>query len=137
MADPRKNQVMTLLRAVQAGDRGAADRLLALVYDDLYALAKARMAQLPPGQTLEPTALVNEAYLCLFGKKDAPLANRRHSFFAAARAMRDILVERAREKAGPRRGGGRHRVQLNAAVSIAEPPAESVLAVHEALDDLQ
>jgi RNA polymerase sigma factor (TIGR02999 family) len=137
MADRRKNQVTTLLRAVQAGDRGAADRLLALVYDELYALAKARMAQLPPGQTLQPTALVNETYIRLFGKNAPPMANRQHFFFAAARAMRDTLVEQARQKAGPRRGGGRHRVKLSSALSIAEPPAENVLAVHEALDDLE
>jgi RNA polymerase sigma factor (TIGR02999 family) len=137
MADPRKKQVTTLLQAVQAGDRGAAERLLALVYDHLYAMAKAHMARLPPGQTLEPTALVHEAYIRLFGKNHGHLVNRRHFFFAAARAMRDILVERARQKAGPRRGGGRHRVQLFAAISITEPPAEEVLALHEALNELE
>ena len=137
MADPRKKQVTTLLQAVQAGDRGAAERLLALVYDHLYAMAKAHMARLPPGQTLEPTALVHEAYIRLFGKNHGHLVNRRHFFFAAARAMRDILIEQARSKAGPKRGGDRKRVSLTDALAAEDRAAEDVLAVTEALAELE
>ena len=131
------NNVTSILRAAQAGDREAAARLLPLVYDELRKLARARLARLPPGQTLQPTALVHEAYLRLLGKEDLHLEGRRHFFFAAARAMRDILVERARSKAGPKRGGGRRRVVLDEGVALTEPPPDEVLALHEALADLE
>src|SRR5262245_29353281 len=135
-ADP--DQPLTdLLRAAQAGDAAAADRLLAAVYAQLHQLARARMAHLPPGQTLQPTALVHEAYLRLADKGDVSWASRQHFFFAAARAMRDILVEQARRKAGPQRGGGRRRRELDEACTVLEPPADNVLAVHEALDELE
>ena len=126
-----------LLRAAQAGDAAAADRLLAVVYEQLHQLARARMAHLPPGQTLQPTALVHEVYLRLADKSEVSWESRRHFFFAAARAMRDILVEQARRRAGPARGGGRHRRDLDEACAIIEPPAENVLAVHEALEELE
>jgi RNA polymerase sigma factor (TIGR02999 family) len=129
--------VTQLLRAVQAGDAAAADRLLAVVYEQLHQLAHARMAHLPPGQTLQPTALVHEAYLRLTDKSGSSWESRRHFFFAAARAMRDILVEQARRRAGPARGGGRHRQELDEAFAVIEPPAENVLAVHEALEELE
>jgi RNA polymerase sigma factor (TIGR02999 family) len=129
--------VTELLRAVQAGDAAAADRLLAVVYEQLHQLARARMAHLPPGQTLQPTALVHEAYLRLTDKSDVSWESRQHFFFTAARAMRDILVEQARRKAGPARGGGRHRRELDEACGVIEPPAENILAVHEALEDLE
>ena len=125
-----------LLRAAQAGDAAAADRLMAVVYEQLHQLARARMAHLPPGQTLQPTALVHEAYLRLTDKSDVSWESRQHFFFAAARAMRDILVEQARRKVGPARGG-RRRQELDEACAVLEPPAENVLAVHEALEDLE
>jgi RNA polymerase sigma factor (TIGR02999 family) len=103
----------------------------------LRKLAKARLAHLPPGQTLQPTALVHEAYLRLLGKADLHLESRRHFFFAAARAMRDILVEQARSKAGPKRGGGRRRVELTETVAESGPPSDEVLALNEALNDLE
>jgi RNA polymerase sigma factor (TIGR02999 family) len=131
------NNVTAILRAAQAGDREAAARLLPLVYDELRKLARARLARLPPGQTLQPTALVHEAYLRLLGKEDLHLEGRRHFFFAAARAMRDILVEQARGKAGPRRGGGRRRVELREDAATVEPPVDDVLALHEALSELE
>jgi RNA polymerase sigma factor (TIGR02999 family) len=130
-------RVTQLLRAAQAGDAAAAERLLAVVYDQLHQLARARMAHLPPGQTLQPTALVHEAYLRLTDKNDVTWQSQQHFFFAAARAMRDILVEHARRKAGPLRGGGRHRQELDEACAAIEPPAENVLAVHEALEELE
>jgi RNA polymerase sigma factor (TIGR02999 family) len=129
--------ITELLRAAQAGDAAAAERLLAAVYEELHRLARARMAHLPPGQTLQPTALVHEAYLRLTDKSDAGWESRRHFFFAAARAMRDILVEQARRKAGPVRGGRRQRQELDEACAVLEPPAEDVLAVHEALEELE
>ena len=129
--------VTELLRAAQAGDAAAAQRLMAVVYEQLHQLARARMAHLPSGQTLQPTALVHEAYLRLTGKGDVDWQSRQHFFFAAARAMRDILVEQARRKAGPVRGGGRHRQELDEACAVIEPPAENVLAVHEALEELE
>ena len=129
--------VTELLRAAQAGDAAAAERLMAVVYEQLHQLARARMAHLPPGQTLQPTALVHEAYLRLTDKSAISWESRQHFFFAAARAMRDILVEQARRKAGPVRGGGRHRQELDEACAVVEPPGDNVLAVHEALEELE
>src|SRR4051794_40818502 len=135
---PKPTQPVTeLLQAARVGDAGAADRLLAVVYEQLHQLASARMARLLPGQTLQPTALVHEAYLRLTDKSDVTWESRQHFFFAAARAMRDILVEQARRKAGPVRGGGRHRRELDEACAAVEPPGENVLAVHEALEELE
>jgi RNA polymerase sigma factor (TIGR02999 family) len=129
--------ITELLQAAQADDPAAAGRLLAAVYEELHQLACVRMAGLPPGQTLQPTALVHEAYLRLTDKGAVTWESRRHFFFAAARAMRDILVEQARRKAGPARGGGRQRQELDEACAVIEPPAENVLAVHEALEELE
>jgi RNA polymerase sigma factor (TIGR02999 family) len=134
-AEPEQ-PITELLRAAQAGDAAAAERLLAGVYEQLQQVARARMAHLPPGQTLQPTALVHEAYLRLIDKSDVPWESRQHFFFAAARAMRDILVEQARRKAGPARGG-RRRQELDEACAVIAPPAENVLAVHEALEELE
>src|SRR5438309_1652949 len=137
MSQRQSGVVTKVLQAAKGGDQEAVARLLPLVYSELHRLARARMAKLPPGQTLQATALIHEAYLRLLGKKDLHLESRKHFFFAAARAMRDILVERARAKAGPKRGGDRRRVELNDAVALDEPPAEEVLALHEALADLE
>ena len=106
MSSEPEQPITELLRAAQAGDAAAAERLLAVVYEQLQQVARARMAGLPPGQTLQPTALVHEAYLRLTDKTDVTWESRQHFFFAAARAMRDILVEQARRKARPVRGGG-------------------------------
>jgi len=137
MTEPPTDDVLTILHAAQHGDEEAAARLLPLVYGELRKLAQARMAQLPPGQTLQPTALVHEAYLRLLGKADLHLDSKNHFFFVAARAMRDILVERARSKAGARRGGNRRRVELQETAAYSEPPDDDVLAVHEALSELE
>ena len=128
--------ITELLRAAHAGDPAAAQQLLAAVYEQLQQLARARMAHLPPGQTLQPTTLVHEVYLRLTDKSDLTWESRQNFFFAAARAMRDILVEQARRKAGPERGG-RQRQELDEACAVIEPPAENVLAIHEALDELE
>jgi RNA polymerase sigma factor (TIGR02999 family) len=137
MRDHRKHDVTAILRAAQAGDEAAAAQLLPLVYDELRKLARARMANLPPGQTLQPTALVHEAYLRLVGKHEVQMDNKRHFFFAAARAMRDILVERARGKAGPKRGGDRRRVPLDETIAGSGPPPDELLALNDALAELE
>jgi RNA polymerase sigma factor (TIGR02999 family) len=137
MARNRDSSVTQIMQAAQSGDREALAQLLPLVYAELRELAHARMRRQGPGQTLQPTALVHEAYLRLVGKTALPVESRKHFFFAAARAMRDILVERARSKAGPKRGGGRQRIELTDAVALNEPPAAEVLALQEALEELE
>jgi RNA polymerase sigma factor (TIGR02999 family) len=137
MAETPVGDVTAILRAAQNGDREAAARLLPLVYEELRKLAQARMARLPPGQTLQPTGLVHEAYLRLLGKGDLHLESRRHFFFLAARAMRDILVEDARSKGRIRRGGAHQRVELDENAAVLEPPTEDILALHEALEELE
>jgi RNA polymerase sigma factor (TIGR02999 family) len=133
--DPR---VTAILHAAQAGDPQAAGELLPLVYAELHQLARARMAHQPAGHTLQPTALVHEAYLRLVGDGNgAAWEGRRHFFFAAARAMRDILVEQARRKASGKRGGDYGRSELDEACAVLQPPAENVLALNEALGELE
>lgn len=137
MALAPSNDVTAILEAAQKGDKEAAAQLLPLVYAELRKLAQTRMARLPPGQTLQPTALVHEAYLRLVGKNDLQLKGRRHFFFSAARAMRDILVEQARGKSGPKKGGGRKRLELHEDAAATSAPAMDVLALHEALHELE
>jgi RNA polymerase sigma factor (TIGR02999 family) len=114
-----------------------ADELLPIVYDELRRLATALSSQLPPGQTLQPTALVHEAYLRLVGDRDPGWQGRRHFFGAAANAMRNILVEQARRKGTQKHGGGARRVELTEGLAIIEPPADNLLAVDEAIQKLQ
>jgi len=126
-----------LLDAVAAGDPKAAAELLPLVYDELRKLAAARMAEEKPGQTLQATALVHEAYLRLVG----PDANRHwdgrgHFFAAAAESMRRILVDRAREKGRQKRGGGLHRIDVDALDLATTVTPDQLLAVDEALAKL-
>ena len=111
--------------------------LLPLVYDELRRLAAQQLAQEQPGQTLQPTALVHEAYLRLVGPDPAAtFANRRHFFCAAAEAMRHILVDHARRRQAVKRGGAAGRVDLRAVDPAAPAMAPDLLALHEALDDL-
>jgi RNA polymerase sigma factor (TIGR02999 family) len=125
-----------LLAAVQQGDPKAADKLLELVYDELRALATRKMAHELPGQTLQPTALVHEAWLRLVGSENPSFENRAHFFSAAAEAMRRILIERARRRSSLRRGGGYQRVDMDQA-NLATPEADAeLLAVDEALNKL-
>jgi RNA polymerase sigma factor (TIGR02999 family) len=131
------SRVSAVLQAAQSGDRQAAADLLPLVYAELHQLARARLARQGPGQTLQPTALVHEVYLRVAGDSEVTWEGRQHFFFAAARAMRDILVEQARRKAGPKQGGDRRRQELDEACAIVEPPSDDVLAVHEALKELE
>ena len=104
-----------------------------LVYEELRKLAGARLAQEKPGQTLEATALVHEAYLRLVGDEPTPWDSRGHFFAAAAEAMRRILIDRARQKRRPKHGGQRHRVKLEDVSASTEQPADDLLALDEAL----
>ena len=131
------SDVTQLLSAIEAGDPEAADQLLPLVYDELRKLAAAKMAQEKPGQTLQPTALVHEAWLRLTGAEDQKIWNGRGHFFgAAAEAMRRILVDRARQKGRVRHGGELERVDLEHVNLAAEDPDGTVLAMHDALNAL-
>jgi RNA polymerase sigma factor (TIGR02999 family) len=132
-----ESKASAVLQAAQTGDRQAAAELLPLVYDELRKLAAQKLARQPPGQTLQPTAVVPEAYLRIAGDSQVTWEGRQHFFLTAARAMRDILVEQARRKAGPKRGGGRRRQELDDACAVLEPPSDDVLAIHEALGELE
>jgi len=128
--------VTQILAAVGAGDKHAAEELLPLVYDELRRLAAARMAQQPPGQTPQATALVHEAWLRLVGATPVQWNSRGHFFGAAAEAMRRILVERARKKARVRHGGELQRVDLDQVTAATQDSDDVVVAVHEALEKL-
>jgi RNA polymerase sigma factor (TIGR02999 family) len=115
----------------------AAADLLPVLYSELRRLAASLTAQRGPGQTLTPTALVHEAFLRLVKDQDPGWQGRRHFFGAAAQAMREILIEQARRKATHKRGGGRRRIGLAEGMAWIEPPADDVLALHEAIQQLQ
>src|SRR5579862_5500442 len=115
------SQVTEILTAIEKGDPHAAEQLLPLVYDELRQLAARKLAQEKPGQTLQATALVHEAYLRLVGSETPqPWDGRGHFFAAAAEAMRRILVDNARKKAALKHGGGQERVPLEQAEPLAE-----------------
>jgi RNA polymerase sigma factor (TIGR02999 family) len=126
-----------LLQAAIQGDRQAADEILPLVYDELRRLASAYLAKTPPGNSFQSTALVHEAYLRLVGDEDPGWQGRRHFFGAAARAMRDILVEQARRKAAVKHGGGQQRLDVSLEEVSGPPVSTDVLALHEALVRLE
>src|SRR5947209_6569307 len=128
------NDVTRILSAIERGDPQAADQLLPLVYDELRKLAAQRLAQEKPGQTLEATALVHEAYLRLVdGEKIQRWNSRGHFFAAAAEAMRRILVENARRKKTAKAGGHQRRVALSVVEPAVEEPRVDLLALDEAL----
>src|SRR5262245_55310792 len=129
--------VTDVLSAIESGDARAASELLPLVYDELRKLAAARLAGEQQGQTLQPTALVHEAYLRLVGgDPDRKWNGRGHFFAAAAEAMRRILVEAARRKGRGRHGGGRRRIDLDPAAAPSAEPDDDLLALDEALSRL-
>lgn len=141
MAEPRgciigvMDNVTQILSEIEQGEPGAAERLLPLVYQELRRLAAAKLSNEKPGQTLQATALVHEAYLRLVGNDDAPQWNgRRHFFAAAAESMRRILIDNARRRRTQKRGDGWQRQELE---SVAAPePDEELLALDEALEKL-
>jgi RNA polymerase sigma factor (TIGR02999 family) len=130
------NEITQVLSAVERGDPHAAEQLLPLVYDELRQLAAQKLANETPGQTLQPTALVHEAYLRLVGAGEEPhWDSRSHFFAAAAEAMRRILVDNARRKLATKHGGGRRRVPLAEFHRITESP-QDVLDLDDALTRL-
>jgi RNA polymerase sigma factor (TIGR02999 family) len=131
------NEVTRVLSAIEQGDEQAAGRLLPLIYDELRKLAVHKLAHEKPGQTLQATALVHEAYVRLVDVEKAQRWNSRgHFFAAAAEAMRRILVENARRKRSRKRAASLERVDLENAASYTEESAEDLLALNEALDKL-
>jgi RNA polymerase sigma factor (TIGR02999 family) len=130
------SDVTHLLNGIDRGDPHAASQLLPLVYEELRRLARNKLAREAPGQTLDPTALVHEAYLRLVGNEARHWEGRRHFFAAAAQAMRRILVDHARRKKGPKHGGDRRRVDADPDLLPANAPPVDLLALDEALTRL-
>jgi len=128
--------VTHILSAIESGDPRAAEQLLPLVYAELRRLAAQKLAQEKPGQTLQSTALVHEAYLRLVGSEARPWDSRGHFFAAAAEAMRRILVEKARRKRELKHGGGRQRIAFEHAELAIEPLSDDLIALDEALEKL-
>ena len=138
---PPMNEVTRVLSAIEGGDPHAAEQLLPLVYDELRKLAAQKLAQEAPGQTLQATALVHEAYLRVVdADKIQHWDSRRHFFAAAAEAMRRILIDQARHKYSAKRGGTRKRVPLDEVPPLLAPegePIEDLIALDEALEQLE
>ena len=130
------NDVTQILAAIEQGDPKAAEQLLPLVYDELRNLAIQKLGRVPPGQTLQPTALVHEAYLRLVGGGEQLWDSRGHFFAAAAEAMRRILVENARRKQARKHGGDQRRADLDLDALVAPGPEMDLLALDAALDRL-
>src|SRR6516162_5977838 len=130
------SDVTHILTAIEQGDAQAADKLLPLVYEELRKLAASRMVNERAGQTLQPTALVHEAWLRLVGKESPKFQNRAHFFAAAAEAMRRILIDNARRKRALRHGGGQQRVDLEQVNLASASDDDQLLAVNDALDKL-
>jgi RNA polymerase sigma factor (TIGR02999 family) len=131
------SEVTLILQAIDRGEAAASEELLPLVYDELRRLAAARMAQEAAGHTLQPTALVHEAWLRLAGNSERPWQNRAHFFGAAAEAMRRILIERARRKSRLKRGSGQALLNLADLDVMTAMPDDKVLLVDEALEQLK
>jgi RNA polymerase sigma factor (TIGR02999 family) len=131
------NEVTRILSGIEAGDPHAAEQLLPLVYDELRKLAAQKLAQEKPGQTLQATALVHEAYVRLVDVGQEPhWDSRGHFFAAAAEAMRRILVENARQRRSAKHGGQLRRIDFEDVQTLVEPPADELLALDEAIDQL-
>ena len=129
-------EVTIVLAAIENGDPKASEELLPLVYAELRKLSAFKLSLQTPDQTLQPTALVHEAYLKLLGDGNHSWNDRRHFFFAAAEAMRHILIDRARRKASVRHGGGLQRVDLEHVILATETTDENMLLINEALEKL-
>ncbi len=136
-AKPGPGDVTLLLESASAGDHGAQDRLLDVLYSSLRRIAAGEMQRESPANTLQPTALVHEAYLRLLGGGEPRWTNRAHFFGAAALAMRRILVDRARERGRLKRGGGRRRVELGDEATEDEGTSTDLLALEPALERLR
>jgi RNA polymerase sigma factor (TIGR02999 family) len=125
--------VTRILNAIEQGDTRAVDKLLPAVYDELRRLAAWKLSRENPGQTLQATALVHEAYIRLVGEEAQSWKSRTHFFAAAAEAMRRILIENARRKQRLKRGGGQQKVDLDEALAAVDSSCEEVIALDEAL----
>jgi RNA polymerase sigma-70 factor (ECF subfamily) len=130
------SEVTRVLSAVSRGDSSQTPRLIEIVYDDFRRLAKKYISQRPPAQSLEPTAVVHEAYLKLVKREDADWQGRSHFFAVGATAMRQIIADHARQRATAKRGGKRTRISLDEKLVISASRDEDVLALEEALEDL-
>ncbi len=130
-------QVTHVLQAIGRGEGGASEELLPLVYEELRKLAAARLAHEKPGQTLQATAIVHEAWLRLVADGERTWQNRAHFFAAAAEAMRRILIERARRKSAVKRGAGLSRVDVESVELAAATPDDKILLINETLEKLQ
>jgi RNA polymerase sigma factor (TIGR02999 family) len=130
------SDVTRVLQSIESGDVKAADELLPLVYGELRKLAAAKMANESPNQTLQPTALVHEAWLRLTGNENVKWAGRAHFFGAAAEAMRRILIDQARRKRAVRHGGGQQRLDVDDLELAAQMKSDELLAMNEALEKL-
>ncbi len=133
----QSSAVTQMIRELDAGDARAGDRLLEAVYDELRALAAARLRRERPGQTLEATALVHEAYLRLLGSGDGKFNDRAHFFGAAAEAMRRILVDQARRKAAAIHGGGREREDLHDSMIAVRDDDTDIVSLSEMIERLE
>lgn len=135
-SSPAVGEITVILGRVSAGDAAAANDLMALVYDELRRLAASKLARERVGQTLQPTALVHEAWLRLGGDEQPAWQNRRHFLAAAAEAMRRILIDRARQRQAARRGAGAERISLDELELPSAMPDDRLVALSEALDRL-
>jgi RNA polymerase sigma factor (TIGR02999 family) len=130
------SDVTRILAAIEQGDARAADELLPVVYQELRRLAAQKMSHEPPGQTLQATALVHEAYIKLVGSEAQNFSGRTHFFAAAAEAMRRILIDNARRKQRLKHGGSQQKIDLNDAEIAIEAPSDDLIALDEALERL-
>lgn len=137
MSGSAHHHVTQLLGAISDGDSRAASDLLPLIYDELRKLAQSYMSKETPGRTLQPTALVHEAYMRLIGQEDVRWNSRGHFFGAAAQAMRRILIDQARARGRVKRGGGAGRVELDDRIATDDPPSTDLIALDEVLDELE
>jgi RNA polymerase sigma factor (TIGR02999 family) len=136
MSSPSQTNVTQVLSAIDQGDAAAVERLMPMVYDDMRALAADFLRRERPGHTLQPTALVNEAFLKLVDQNRVEWKGRSHFFAVGAEIMRRILVDHARTKKRAKRGGGRERIQLNEDCFVSPHPEIDLLEINEALDKL-
>ena len=130
------SDVTQILNAIEQGDPKAADELLPLVYEELRRLAAKKMSQEKPGQTIQATALVHEAYIRLVGEEAQNWSGSTHFFYAAAEAMRRILIDNARRRQSLKRGGNRQKNEINCAQLVFNQPSEDIIALDEALEKL-
>jgi RNA polymerase sigma factor (TIGR02999 family) len=132
-----KGEVTTLLAAWSKGDESALNKIVPLVYAELYRIARRAWSQHPQNNTLQPTALINEAYLKLANAENATFQDRCHFFAVASTAMRQVLVNHAKSRLAEKRGGGRANISIDDAQPAVHQEASEIVALHEALDALQ